>query len=603
MRPLHPDRTERSAPMKGYRRILLLLILCVSLQAAPQQAAAQYSREIACPVTGGNLYFDKLTRKITSCDAGVTRAVIPDTAGGMAVLGIDYMAFAGCDQLAYVRIPQSVTSIGERAFWGCVSLTDVTIPQSVTDIGDAAFGECYGLRSARLPQGIDRLGHSVFWCCNSLTRITIPQGVTSIDGYAFYNCTQLARVALPDSVTLVDRAAFSGCDQLRQVYYAGSAAQWSRVKKATLNSALEEAVVHCGAAAFTEVSSVALNRSTARLRVGETLALRATVNPAHATDRTVTWKSSNPTAISVDNRGVVTAKWAGSARITATADGLSATCTVTAAIPVSRISLNKASISIDVGKTRALKAAVQPSNATDQTVVWKSSNPKVAAVNGKGVVTAKKAGTAQISATAGGRRAVCAVTVTLARPSGFKAASAGYRSVRVRWKKVAGASGYEVYRAASKNGKYKKIATVKKSSATAYTDKTAATGKKYSYKVRAFQTVSGKKQRGAYSATASARAVPAPPSLAFKKASSTSIRLSWKRVAGASGYEVQISTAGKTKGFQRLAVIKKGKATSYTTKKLRRKKTYYCRIRAYRMVSGKKVYGDWSAVQRLKLKR
>ena len=160
------------------------------------------------------------------------------------------------------------------------------------------------------------------------------------------------------------------------------------------------------------VTSVILSNSSISLTEGETATLSATVTPSNATNRTVSWSSSNSSIASVNN-GTVTAKSAGTATITASADGKSASCTVIVQpliINVSGVSLSNSSLSLNVGSTSTLSATVTPSNATNKTVSWSSSNPSVATVN-NGTVTAKSAGTATITATADGKSASCTVTV------------------------------------------------------------------------------------------------------------------------------------------------------------------------------------------------
>ena len=160
----------------------------------------------------------------------------------------------------------------------------------------------------------------------------------------------------------------------------------------------------------TPVTSVTLNRTSASLKAGETLTLTATVKPDNATDKTVTWSSSDASVATVSN-GVVTAKKVGSATITAKAGDKTATCAVTVvATPVASVILNKTTASLKAGETVTLTATVKPDDATDKTVTWSTSDNSVAVVSG-GVVTAKGLGTAVITAAAGGKSASCAITV------------------------------------------------------------------------------------------------------------------------------------------------------------------------------------------------
>ena len=166
------------------------------------------------------------------------------------------------------------------------------------------------------------------------------------------------------------------------------------------------------------ITGISLNKSTTSLTEGESETLTATITPSNATgDKTVKWSSSNEAVAAVDSNGKVTAKKAGTAVITATSsNGKSASCTVTVKqkeIAITGIGLNKSTTSLTEGESETLTATIAPSNATgDKTVKWSSSNEAVAAVDSNGKVTAKKAGTAVITATSSnGKTAGCTVTV------------------------------------------------------------------------------------------------------------------------------------------------------------------------------------------------
>ncbi len=163
-----------------------------------------------------------------------------------------------------------------------------------------------------------------------------------------------------------------------------------------------------------EVSSVSLNTATIEMVEGETFNLVATVLPKDAEYDGVTWASSNASVASV-NSGTVTAVKEGTATITASAGGKSATCTVKVSakiIAVTSVSLDKTSLSMQVGETETLTATVKPDDATDKTVVWTSSDDAVASVS-NGKIIALKSGKATITAKSGTCSAECVVTVSV----------------------------------------------------------------------------------------------------------------------------------------------------------------------------------------------
>ncbi len=160
------------------------------------------------------------------------------------------------------------------------------------------------------------------------------------------------------------------------------------------------------------VTSITLDRTTLTMTEGDTQTLTATVKPDDASDKTVTWTSSNTSVAKVDG-GKVTAVAQGTATITAKAGDKTATCTVTVekkVVPVTSITLDRTTLTMTEGDTQTLTATVKPDDASDKTVTWTSSNTSVAKVDG-GKVTAVAQGTATITAKAGDKTATCAVTV------------------------------------------------------------------------------------------------------------------------------------------------------------------------------------------------
>ena len=168
------------------------------------------------------------------------------------------------------------------------------------------------------------------------------------------------------------------------------------------------------------VTGVTLDKSTLSLEEGATGNLVATVAPSTATDKTVTFASSDAEVATVDNTGKVTAVKAGNADITVTTkDGnKTAKCTLTVTakqIPVTGVTLDKSTLSLEVGSTATLNATVAPSNASYKAVSFTSSDDAIATVDDDGLVTAVAAGSADITVVSiadGSKTAVCTLTVT-----------------------------------------------------------------------------------------------------------------------------------------------------------------------------------------------
>lgn len=148
---------------------------------------------------------------------------------------------------------------------------------------------------------------------------------------------------------------------------------------------------------------------------GKTLQMSAAVSPADATSKAVTWSVSNTAIAYVSTTGMLTALNGGTVTVTATAKdgtGIKGTMEITITVPLASLTLSPSSAVIEAGDTRSLTAVFYPTNTTNQTITWTSSDESVAAVDSNGAVTAVKAGTARITATGhNGKAGVCAVTV------------------------------------------------------------------------------------------------------------------------------------------------------------------------------------------------
>ena len=148
------------------------------------------------------------------------------------VTNIRYYAFAYCNSLTEIEIPDSVTSIGDYAFAYCYNLTEIVIPDSVTSIGDCAFDDCGRLTSITVhanntvykdidgnlytKDGTTLIQYAIG---KTATSFTIPDGVTSIGVHAFYDGHRLMEIVIPDSVTSIGVCAFYSCGSLTSVTF------------------------------------------------------------------------------------------------------------------------------------------------------------------------------------------------------------------------------------------------------------------------------------------------------------------------------------------------------------------------------------------------
>ncbi|MDF2511542.1 MAG: hypothetical protein K0S04_1408 [Herbinix sp.] len=344
-------------------------------------------------------------------------------------------------------------------------------------------------------------------------------------------------------------------------------------------------------------TSIEVSQQEIPLVVGQTQKLQYTILPYDATDE-VTITSSDESIISSSN-GNITALKRGKATITIKSGSFSASCIVNVASDINSITLNKKSLELYLGTSSQglTVSSFNPINAKDdRTIIWESSNKSIVTVDSKGKIKTVGTGTATVTAIAGdGKKANCTVVVKLNKPSTLATASAGYNGAKIIWGAVSGASGYELYRASTKTGSYKKV---KETTARSFTNTGLTTGSTYYYKVRAYRYQGTKKVYGSFSSVGSVMPVPAIPSnTKMVKVKSGTAQFTWKKVSGASGYEVYRTSSLK----ESYRLVKSTTSLHYINYGLTKGKTYYYKVRSYRIVGKKKIYSKFSSVYSIKM--
>lgn len=166
---------------------------------------------------------------------------------------------------------------------------------------------------------------------------------------------------------------------------------------------------------YVAVNGISLNKSNLNLTINSSEKLVSNIYPSNASNKEITWRSSNSDVATVDSTGTITAKKVGTAIITASASGYTSTCTVTVVdtVNLKGITINKTSLTLKEKESTTLKITFNPSNATNKKITWKSSNSKVATVDNNGTVKAITPGTATITAISndGGYVATSKITI------------------------------------------------------------------------------------------------------------------------------------------------------------------------------------------------
>ncbi len=127
-------------------------------------------------------------------------------------------AFAGCDILDEIVLPQNLEKVGNYAFYKCTGLTEIVLPENLTKIGGYAFADCSGLVTVAIPANVNEIGNYVFSNCSALTSFTGIGKMTNIPQYMFNNCTSLSDISdIPSTVNTIGSGAFASCTALTAV--------------------------------------------------------------------------------------------------------------------------------------------------------------------------------------------------------------------------------------------------------------------------------------------------------------------------------------------------------------------------------------------------
>ncbi|WKY44854.1 leucine-rich repeat protein [Eubacteriaceae bacterium ES2] len=289
---------------------------------------------------------------------------IPDS-----VTSIDEYTFSNCSSLKEIHLPDFLTSIGSFAFDGCTSLEEINLPNSLTNIGIGSFESCNSLKEINLPNSLTNIGNSAFNSCRNLTNIDLPDSITSISPGTFYCCSNLTTINIPNTITSIGNEAFVSCTSLK-----------------TLN--LPDSITSIGRYAFNgcfSLSSIQINSASTTIYNAATTIPQATTiigyNPSTAKDYADS--HGNPFQLIDDDSDQPTS-----------------------------ISLNHTALDLIVSEIDTLTPIFYPTDVSNQSVTWSSSDSSIVTVDSNGNINAIKAGTATITATTANKlSAKCIVTV------------------------------------------------------------------------------------------------------------------------------------------------------------------------------------------------
>ena len=530
----------------------------------------------------------------------------------VTVTGIGDEAFYNCTSLTSITIPDSVTIIGNNAFNGCRSLVSVTIPNSVKSIGSSAFNACSNLKSVNYngtkaqwksisgydnvsqiikctdgiyansntiiidsvkyrlnddytaevisysgtPENIailesvayegftfkvTSIGSSAFKDCTSLTYITIPSSITTIGYDAFNGCSKLKKIEVPDSVTYIGSDAFDG------TAFYNTVKNW------------KDGVLYCGnhlISAKSDVTKITVKASTVSIAAGaldncKSLEKINVLNPKCVINCTI------------PKTAVIGGAEGSTAEDFAQKNNMS--------IDYFEECTHSDKVQVVIAATCTEQGAVQSRCADCDKLISQTFTAPLG--HTMVITTPAKAPTCTTSGnTQAGYCTVC-----------------GYNEVST----VIPATGHNF----GNNSANCLVCGVANPNYVAPTQPTPSPTPS--------TTPTQPNQNDTNTSNdEDVTVISKPKSASIKKVKSAkkAILVTWKKVNGVNGYEIQVATDKKFKKNKKTVTIKKQKTTKTTVKKLKAKKKYYVRVRTYKIVNGKKVYSSWSKVKSVKTK-
>ena len=372
------------------------------------------------------------------------------------------------DIFTEIQLPETITDLGARAFQYCEKLKEIIIPENVSEIRDGTFLACSALKTVTLPQNLQRIGKDAFSNCKALTEVDISASVTEIGKYAFYKCDKLNTVYIRGNEVSIGECAIG-----YSIVYVKAEEEWKDVRNKNLifygniGSTAEkyaaeneltfphpaEVLVHCppkeatceenGNIEYWHCNSCGLNYSDTDgketvadvviSKMGHKIELQSGKGATTESEGRKAyyfcsrcgkkfWKENGTEEVTDDSELVIpkikqeeTEETEGVGETEPEQEKNTGTkketTQKTQKVRTKKIKGLKKSISIVKGKTMKLKPVLVPKNSTEK-ISYSTSDKKVAAVNAKGVITGKKAGTAKITVKSGSKKYVITVKVT-----------------------------------------------------------------------------------------------------------------------------------------------------------------------------------------------
>lgn len=590
------------------------------------------------------------TIEITGYTGSDTEITIPSTLDGKTVTRIGNDAFqsetSNTSEVIRIAIPSGVKSIGHYAFRDCSSLTDITIPNTVTTIEDEAFDGCEALPTITIPASVTSIGTQVFRFCEILTAITvdedntkyatiegnlynkqknillayapgkadtsftIPTGVTMIGDYAFYKCDNLTKVTIAESVTTLGKYAFSSCNGLTSITIPGNvkiigedAFHWC---SELADIVLEEGITTIGDEAFSacyKLTEITIPASVTNLEnnafyfcTGLTGIHVSPNNTRYASDAGILYNKNKTTLILCPHgkTGEITVPQTVTSieydAFNGCEDNITINCVEDSAIHIYALEND---IACNVTLLPRYNVTFNANGGTNlsATSVTVKANGTISSLP-----TVSRSGYTFLgwyTASTGGSKITTSTKITKNQTL-YAQWKKNQETCKVSFNRNGGSKVSKSSVTIEKNNNIGKLPTAERKGYAfkgQYTKKSGGTKITTTYKVTKNQTLYAQ-----WTKISKPKKVATPK---LKSSKSKQFNVKYTKVSGAKGYEISYTTNKKFKSVKKVTTSK----TNITIKNLKKKTTYYVKVRAYKVDSaGKKVYGDYSKVVKLKIK-
>ena len=478
-----------------------------------------------------------------------------------------------------VRLPSSVTSIGQGAFYGCVYMQDVILPAGLTVLESAVFKGCNDLRYITLPVGVKRIERETFMGCSSMTNIVIQAA----------------------DLSYIGTDAFLGCSSLTDVYFRGSKAQWGKILAGAGNSVLTTVNVH-----YNYTGSVAPTLGTPDLTLTRDVqtdkpCLNWTAvegasqyevyrSATGAADSFKLIHSTTSTAY-VDTSAVggttyyYTVRAINGLKFGLDSDPQSMTCPAAPARPSLTLTTDHSGRPVlkwtsvaDATAYEVFRSATGAAGSFSivrrtSYLTWTDANTEM----GKMYYYVVRAKNGSLCGKFSPAQSV-KCPIVLSAPSMTLDLNKSTGKPVISWTSVPFATQYEIYRSAT--GADKSYRIIRRTALLNYTDTTAASGTTYYYVVRAMR---GTGNSAIYSRFCKAQSTtsavpPSTPTVTLRIDDTTGKPvISWNKTANAAQYEIYRSTTGADKSYR---IIRRTALLNYTDTTAVAGTTYYYVVRA-----------------------